>query len=204
VWITADDCAHYWPESRRIHLKLVYERSSLRVVGVQGVGEGEVVKRIDAATQLIARGATVAELAQMEHAYAPPYAPAVDPLALLAWTAQNQEDGVEAASPTVALGEVIDVRLPEEREARPADAAAIEELSVIDLRDGQSVRTAPPGLIVCERGARSAEAARLLQDRGGARYLGGGLQWRVAAATGATGEEPAATGTGDPVTRVRD
>jgi len=33
--------------------------------------------------------------------------------------------------------------------------------------------------VVCERGTRSAEAVRLLRQRGiGARYLGGGMRWR--------------------------
>jgi NADPH-dependent 2,4-dienoyl-CoA reductase/sulfur reductase-like enzyme/rhodanese-related sulfurtransferase len=181
VWVTADDCAHYWPQARRIHLKLVYERGSQRVVGLQAVGEGEVVKRVDVATQLVARGATVAELAQLEHAYAPPYAPAVDPLAMAAWAARNQEDGIEAEPPTVALGDVVDVRLPEERERQPADARHVEELSVAELRGSPQARPVSSGLVVCERGTRSAEAARLLKDRGGARYLGGGLQWREAA-----------------------
>ncbi len=179
VWITADDCAHYWPQAQRIHLKLVYERGSQRVVGVQAVGEGEVVKRVDVATQLVVRGATVAELAQVEHAYAPPYAPAVEPLAVAACAAQNQEDGVEAETPTRPLGDVVDVRLLEERERRPADASHVEEISVVELRDGQQAR--PSGLVVCERGTRSSEAARLLLERGAAHYLGGGLQWRDAA-----------------------
>jgi NADPH-dependent 2,4-dienoyl-CoA reductase/sulfur reductase-like enzyme/rhodanese-related sulfurtransferase len=209
VWITADDRAHYWPETESIHLKLVYERGSQRVLGVQAVGKGEVVKRIDVATQLVARGATLEEMAQLEHAYAPPYAPAVEPLAVAACAALNQEDGVEAECPTVELEDVVDVRLPEERERRPADAAHIEELSVVELRDGQQARSAPPGLVVCERGARSAEAARLLLDRGGARYLGGGLQWRDAALSRDPKDTPGAPAepegaTREPATRVRD
>jgi NADPH-dependent 2,4-dienoyl-CoA reductase/sulfur reductase-like enzyme/rhodanese-related sulfurtransferase len=201
VWVTTDDRAHYWPESERIHLKLVYERGSQRVVGVQAVGEGDTVKRIDVATQLIKQGATLKELAQVEHAYAPPYAPAVDPLAVAAWTAQNQEDGVEAEPPTTPLREVVDVRLPEERESRPADAAQVEELSVVELRSGQPIRTPPEGLVVCERGTRSAEAARLLRDRGGARYLGGGLQWRDAARPGGAEETPGPPAPPDGATR---
>ncbi len=209
VWITADDRAHYWPETESIHLKLVYERGSQRVLGVQAVGKGEVVKRIDVATQLVARGATLAELEQIEHAYAPPYAPAMEPLAVAACAALNQEDGVEAVSPAVALGDVVDVRLPDERERRPADAEHVEELSVVELRDGQSVPTAPRGIVVCERGARSAEAARLLQDRGGARYLGGGLQWREAALSRDPKDTPGAPAAADdatrePATRARD
>ena len=211
MWITSDDRAHYWPESEQIHLKMVYERESQRVVGVQAVGTGEVAKRIDVATQLVSRGATLGEVAQTEHAYAPPYAPAVDPLAVAAWAALNQEDGVEAECPTVELEDVVDVRLPEERERRPADAAHVEELSVAELRGGQQVRPASRGLIVCERGPRSAEAARLLQDRGGARYLGGGLLWRQAARRESPRDPPEAPSTAEadgpkrePAARVRD
>lgn len=205
AWVTADDSAHYWPEAKRIHLKLVYERDSQRIVGVQAVGEGEVVKRVDVATQLVARGATVAELAQMEHAYAPPYAPAVEPLAVAACAAQNQEDGVQAEPPTRPLEGVVDVRLPEERERRPADAEQVEELSVVELRDGQQARSAAEGLVVCERGARSAEAARLLLDRGGARYLGGGLQWREAALSQESQDSTEASNqTPEPVRPPRD
>ncbi|MCG6921510.1 MAG: FAD-dependent oxidoreductase [Acidobacteria bacterium] len=209
VWVTADDRAHYWPESERIHLKLVYERGSQRVLGVQAVGKGEVVKRIDVATQLLARGATLGELAHVEHAYAPPYAPAVDVLSVAACVAQNQEDGVEAAVPTTPLKHVVDVRLPDERQNRPAGAAWVEELSVAELREARQVRTAPRGLVVCERGTRSAEAARLFLDRGGARYLGGGLQWREAALSGDAPSPPGQSAktdgaTQDSATRVRD
>jgi rhodanese-related sulfurtransferase len=108
----------------------------------------------------------------------------VEPLAVAASAALNQEDGVEAEPPTTPLEGVVDVRLPEERQQRPADAEHVEELSVVELRSGQPTRTPPADLMVCERGTRSAEAARLLLDRGGSRYLGGGLQWRSAALPG--------------------
>jgi NADPH-dependent 2,4-dienoyl-CoA reductase/sulfur reductase-like enzyme/rhodanese-related sulfurtransferase len=209
VWITTHDRAHYWPEAQRIHLKLVYERGSQRVIGVQAVGEGEVVKRIDVATQLLARRATLAELGQVEHAYAPPYAPAVDALTVAAFAAQNQEDGVEAEPPTAPLRHVLDVRLPEERESDPAVAEQVEELSVVELRSGQDTRTAWRGVVVCERGTRAAEAARLLLNRGDIHYLGGGLQWRAAAlsqdvkdAHEAPAEDAGATR--EPASRVRD
>ena len=177
---------------------------------MQAVGTGEVAKRVDVATQLIARGGDPRTTWRRWSTPTPrPYAPAVDPLALVAWTAQNQEDGVEAEPPTVELEDVVDVRLPEEREARPADARQVEPLSLVELRDGQSVRSAPRGLVVCERGARSAEAVRLLQDRGQPRYLGGGLQWRDAARSRdpkrASGAPAGADGaTREPATRVRD
>ena len=40
VWITRPRPRHYWPEAQEIHLKLVYDPASRRVLGVQAVGRG--------------------------------------------------------------------------------------------------------------------------------------------------------------------
>jgi rhodanese-related sulfurtransferase len=185
VWISAEDRAHYWPEAKLILLQLVYDPGSMRILGVQGVSEeGEVAKRIDVATQLILRGATVGDLAAVEHAYAPPYAPALDPLAVLAMAAENQIDGVEAMSPLTDLATttVVDVRVPEEREERPLEAKTVVEIEVGDLRDGADQLPGEPYLVACAHGTRSAEVVRWVTQRGGvARYLGGGVSWRVRA-----------------------
>jgi NADPH-dependent 2,4-dienoyl-CoA reductase/sulfur reductase-like enzyme/rhodanese-related sulfurtransferase len=181
VWITAEDRAHYWPEAALLHLKLVYEAETLRVLGVQAAGRGDTVKRIDVATQVISAGGSIQDLAHLEHAYAPPYAPAVEPLAVAAWVALNQEDGVEADDPLSELHAVMDVRQPQERQRRPAPATQVTEAAIGSLRSAK--RAPESGLVlVCERGTRAAETARLLLGRGGhAHYLGGGLQWRAAA-----------------------
>ena len=185
VWITAMDRPDYWPEAGQIHLKLVYDADSGRVLGVQAVGKGDVVKRVDVAAQLICRGATLSECQHLEHAYAPPYASAIDPLAMAAFVALNQEDGVEAAPPLHPLREVLDVRLPEERQRRPVPAARVHEFAVSALRSGDQVEEDRERIVVCERGPRSAEAVRLLRSLGSrALYLGGGLLWRSAAGKG--------------------
>jgi NADPH-dependent 2,4-dienoyl-CoA reductase/sulfur reductase-like enzyme/rhodanese-related sulfurtransferase len=189
VWISAPDRAHYWPEAIEIHLKLVYETPSLRVLGVQAVGEGEVAKRVDVATQLIARGATLQDFAELEHAYAPPYAPAMEPLAVAAQVALNQEDGVGAAPPdeTHEGAVALDVRLPDEVEKRPTAVGRGRNIPLGDLAGRLDEVDGATELVVCERGTRSAEAVRLLRRRGiRARYLGGGLHWRKA--TGGDGD----------------
>jgi NADPH-dependent 2,4-dienoyl-CoA reductase/sulfur reductase-like enzyme/rhodanese-related sulfurtransferase len=181
-WVTVDDRPHYWPESAKIHIKLVYDPASHRVLGVQAAGRGDVVRRVDVATQLIVRGATLAEFAELEHAYSPAYATAVDPLAIAAFAALNQEDGVEAEPPLAPLVEVTDLRLPEERQSRPARAAVVHEVALSGLRSSPDARLQAEGTVVCERGGRSSEAVRLLHDAGlRTRYLGGGLLWREAA-----------------------
>jgi rhodanese-related sulfurtransferase len=180
AWVTAHDRAHYWPEAREIVVHLVYEALSRRVLGVQVVGDGEVAKRVDVATQLIARGADLGEFANLEQAYAPPFAPAIDPLALAAFAAENQEEGIEARGPDEDLGglRLLDVRHPGERAERPLGAPA-RETPLEELRSSLPFPESGPWLAVCERGARSAEAVRVLRAAGGsATYLAGGLRLR--------------------------
>jgi NADPH-dependent 2,4-dienoyl-CoA reductase/sulfur reductase-like enzyme/rhodanese-related sulfurtransferase len=187
VWISTEDRAHYWPEAKLILLGMVYDPASRRVLGVQGVSEeGEVSKRIDVAAQLILRGATIEDFVEIEHAYAPPYAPALDPLTVLACAAQNELDGIEAVSPLTELltSVVLDVRIDEERVERPIEAGRVIEIEVAELRDRTAEIPGGPLLVACAHGTRSAEVVRWLAGRGvQSRYLGGGMSWRVRTAT---------------------
>ena len=180
VWIAAHDRAHYMGEVEEIGLALVYDRATRRALGVQGVGSAEVIKRIDVATQVIARRGTIDDLAHVEHAYAPPYAPALDPLAVAAFAAQNQEDGICARSPLAQFegGALIDVRHEAERLERPANEG---DALAVPLGQVRAAASTVKGVatVVCERGARAAEAVRVLAAAGRpATYLGGGLRWR--------------------------
>lgn len=185
VWISAEDRAHYWPEAKLILLGMVYDPLTRRVLGVQGVSEeGEVAKRIDVSAQLILRSATTDDFISVEHAYAPPYAPALDPLMVLACAADNQMNGVEMVSPLFDLrGEtVLDVRMEEERSERPLTAKKLVEIEVSDLPDRVDDLPEVPLVVVCAHGTRSAEVVRRLNQLGRtARYIGGGVSWRVRA-----------------------
>lgn len=181
VWITAHDTADYWPESREIAIQLSYRPDTRQVTGVQAAGEGEVAKRIDTATQLLAQGATLADFTHLEHAYAPPYAPALEPLAVAAMVAENLEDGIEPLAPEDLADRlrILDVRHASESGARPLELDGVTHLSLESLRHGSGDLDLQPWVVVCERGTRSAEAVRWLRARGvAATYLGGGLRWR--------------------------
>jgi rhodanese-related sulfurtransferase len=154
------------------------------VLGVQVVGEGDVTKRVDVATQLIRHGATLDEFSHMEHAYAPPYSPALDPLGIAAFAAQNVEDGVLALSPEDSLEglKVLDVRHQGEREARPFPAGSTKAVPLAEIRNRMKELEDGPWLAICERGARSAECVRMLEAEGiSALYLGGGMCWLILA-----------------------
>jgi NADPH-dependent 2,4-dienoyl-CoA reductase/sulfur reductase-like enzyme/rhodanese-related sulfurtransferase len=182
VCLSAQDRPHYWPEAKDIALQLIYDSGSSRVLGVQAVGEGDVTKRVDVATQLIKKGAVLEEFSHLEHAYAPPYSPAIDPLGVAAFAAQNFEDGVLAISPEDSLDDVkvLDVRHPEEREARPFPAGNTTEVPLSEIRDRLKELEDGPWVVVCERGTRSSETVRLLEAEGiQAQYLGGGVKWLI-------------------------
>jgi len=182
AWISALDRPHYWPEAEEIQIKLVYERESGRVHGVQAAGKGDVAKRIDVATQLITRGATLEDFSHVEHAYAPPFSPAVEPLAVAAMVAQNQRDGVESVSPEEDWDgvSILDVRSAEDTGQQRAAPDHALRIPLGELAERAGELDDSERVVVCARGTRSAEATRLLARRGlRARYLGGGLNWRA-------------------------
>lgn len=82
--IQAESRAHYMPGHAPIHVKLVYEQGSQRVLGAQMVGADGVAKRIDVVAAALHAGWTVADLAQLDLSYAPPFAPVWEPVMVAA------------------------------------------------------------------------------------------------------------------------
>jgi NADPH-dependent 2,4-dienoyl-CoA reductase/sulfur reductase-like enzyme/rhodanese-related sulfurtransferase len=188
VWMTTDDRAHYWPESEDVHIQLVFEPETLRLLGVQAVGKGRVVDLVDVAAQLLLRGVPVGELEEIEHCYAPPFAPALAPLTVAAFVARNHVEGVCCTSPLAQLEghRILDVRLVSEQEARPWRWGESLHIPVEELRGRMAeLDHSAPWLVVCERGTRSAEAVNWLRQQDiNAWYLGGGMIWRCNALGG--------------------
>ena len=170
----------YHPDSRLLFGKLVYERPSLRLLGLQLVGEGEVTRYIDVFSELLSNRKTVEDLAGLEHAYTPAHSSPVSPLNYLGYMACDQEfDGIANVSPLQVAsyeGIFVDVREPEETSSFPFPEKSINiPLKHLNtkLDEFDTVR----GLMfVCERGPRGYEAARLFKENGhrNVSYLGGG------------------------------
>ena len=73
---------------------------------------------------------------------------------------------------------MLDVRDPEEQEARPLEGQTPTSLPLGELRARVAELPAREWTVVCERGSRSAEALRILHAAGGTgRYVAGGLKW---------------------------
>jgi len=186
LWGSFPDKPDYYPEGKPFVLKMVYSPQDKRLLGLQAVGAGEICRRLDVFSSFLQRKATVDDLLDFEHGYAPPYAEALDPLHHLAAMAQAQMRGVIFLSPGTDLSTqgadilLVDVREPSEHEEEPLgrDLAAIN-IPLNELRErlnelDPSKRT----IVTCKRGPRSYQAASVLQAAGFRRIeiLSGGLQ----------------------------
>ncbi|WP_224956849.1 FAD-dependent oxidoreductase [Geomonas subterranea] len=89
----APDRAHFYPGAKPILLKLIAERGTGCILGLQAAGEGAVDKRLDAAAAAITFRATAEQLSQLDLAYAPPYGAAMDNLIVAADIMKNKLSG---------------------------------------------------------------------------------------------------------------
>ncbi|RJX36167.1 MAG: pyridine nucleotide-disulfide oxidoreductase [Desulfarculus sp.] len=85
------DRAHFHPDNKLMYVKLVVEEGSRRVLGLSALGENgdAVVGRVNAMAGLLARGALLEEVSNLELAYSPPLGAAVDVLNAAANTCEN-------------------------------------------------------------------------------------------------------------------
>jgi NADPH-dependent 2,4-dienoyl-CoA reductase/sulfur reductase-like enzyme len=82
--IKAGSRAHYYPGGKPMHVKLVVEESSGRLLGGQIVGDEGAGPRIDVLATALHQGMTIEELSRLDLAYVPPIAPVWDPLLIAA------------------------------------------------------------------------------------------------------------------------
>jgi NADPH-dependent 2,4-dienoyl-CoA reductase/sulfur reductase-like enzyme len=82
--IQAKDISHYFPGAADMHVKLVIDDSTDRLLGGQIVGRHAAAKRIDVLATALQHKLTLPELRQLDLAYAPPFAPVWDPILVAA------------------------------------------------------------------------------------------------------------------------
>lgn len=87
--VTSASRAHYMPEHPSLHVKLVFERGSQRLLGAQMIGREGVAKRIDVIVAALQAGWTTYDLADLDLSYAPPFAPVWDPILVAANVANH-------------------------------------------------------------------------------------------------------------------
>ena len=157
-----DDKPHYYPGSASFTIKLLADRASRRLLGIQVLGAGAVDKLVDIAVTGIAMNARLDDFNTLDYAYAPPFSTAIHPFVQACYVLENKLDGIlESFTPAqyaagMAKGyKVIDVK-PE---------PGIPGAPWVDLArfDGtiEGVDKDDKLLLVCNRGRRGY----LLQNR---------------------------------------
>jgi len=84
VVISTTARAEYMPGHFPIHIKLVYQKGSQRLLGAQIVGKDGVAKRIDVIAAALRAGWTTRDLAELDLSYAPPFSSVWDPILVAA------------------------------------------------------------------------------------------------------------------------
>lgn len=197
VAITAQsDRAHFFPDQAIIILHMVFDRTTRKILGLQGYGPANdgLLARVNAAAGLLAKGATIEDFSVLEMAYAPPFATAVDALNATANVADNiamdlmRQISIEEFlvwmddMSTVEEWVVLDVRHP--REAEPYvekygeiwKAVQYEQFSLLAEKELADIPTDKQLIIICNAGTRSFEVQLYLNTMGrDSLVLGGGF-----------------------------
>ena len=167
ILAVTDDKAHYYPDAAFFITKLIADRKTHQLLGMQVLGPGAVDKMVDIAVTGLNLKARLEDFENADYAYAPPFSTAIHPFVQAVYLLLNKLDGTlvsmtpaEYAAGAAQGYRIIDV----------APRPAIPGATFVDL---SSVQGEIPGigkeeklLLVCVR----AKRAYFLQNR--LRYYG--------------------------------
>ena len=84
VVVRKNDKAGYMPDVGNITLKLIADKTTTRILGAQGLGQGDVDKRINTLTSALLSKMTIKEFLGNDVTYAPPFSTSIDPMLTVA------------------------------------------------------------------------------------------------------------------------
>lgn len=93
VVCVTDDKAHYYPDSDAFVTKLIADRDSGKLLGMQVIGAGAVDKMTDIAVVGISAGLTLSDFDTLDLAYAPPFSTAIHPFVQACYILENKISG---------------------------------------------------------------------------------------------------------------
>lgn len=184
--------AGYYPGSLQMDIKITFSPTDGKLYGAQIVGYDGVDTRIDQYALAIKQGATVEQLTRLEHAYAPPFSSAKDPVAISGYVAGNILSGKmtplywrEMQQADKSQVTLVDVRTPDEYALGTIPGAI--NIPLDNLRERLAdIPENKPVYLFCGVGLRGYLASNILKSKGypDVRNLIGGLKtYKAATAT---------------------
>ena len=172
VYVIPADKVGIMPHSAPIHLKLVFETPTGRLLGAQAIGKDAADRRIDVIAALISMGGTLDDLKETELCYAPVVGTAKDAVHMAALVGLNLLDGrfrqvpVSAVRGLVESGAyIVDVREKGEYAAGHLKNAVNLPLSELRARMDEIPKDRPVYLH-CRSSQRSYNAIMALRQHG--------------------------------------
>ena len=163
--------AGYYPDALPMSVKIVFAPQTGKLYGAQIIGYQGVDKRIDIFATILKKGGSVYDLEEVEHAYAPPYASAKDPVNTAGFVAENILQGLMKIVHWPAVLEngdefyIVDVRTPEEYALGTIEGAVNIPLDEVRTRLKEFPRERKI-LVFCGMGLRAYLALRILSQNG--------------------------------------
>ena len=183
--------AGYYPGAVQMSIKIAFSPGDGRLYGAQIVGGEGVDKRIDEYAMVIKNGGTVHDLTRIEHAYAPPFSSAKDPVAVSGYVAGNILSGKmqplywrELAQADLSKVTLVDVRTADEFALGAIEGAVNIPLDDLRLRMSELPKDKPVW-VYCGVGLRGYLASNILRCNGYAdvsNLVGGLKTYRAATA----------------------
>ena len=182
--------AGYYPGAVPLSIKILFAPENGKLLGAQIVGFNGVDKRIEMLAQVIQRGGTVHDLTELEHAYAPPYSSAKDPVNMAGFVAENilnkKSRIIQWRELTELPADTIRIDVRTHDEYKLGTIPGFINIPVDELREHlDELPKEKPIVVTCAVGLRGYLAYRILVQNGfkHVRNLSGGYKtWSVATA----------------------
>jgi NADPH-dependent 2,4-dienoyl-CoA reductase/sulfur reductase-like enzyme/rhodanese-related sulfurtransferase len=170
--VCAGSHAGYYPGAMQMIMKISFDPDNGKLLGGQIVGYKGIDKRLDLLATTIKNGGTIYDLQEIEHAYAPPFSSAKDPINQAGFNAENIIRGLfKPLSPfqfkkrNIKDSFILDVRTAAEYAIGNIDNAL--NIAVDDLRDHlDKIPKDKKIMIYCGVGLRGYIASRILRQNG--------------------------------------
>jgi NADPH-dependent 2,4-dienoyl-CoA reductase/sulfur reductase-like enzyme/rhodanese-related sulfurtransferase len=172
AFVLPKDKVGLMPDSEELHMKLVFEKPTGRIIGAQAIGRGNADKRIDVIATAIRAKATIDHLTDLELCYAPPFGSARDVVNMAGYVASNILHGAFRQVHIDKVRELLEQKacIIDVREQDEWDVAHIKGAKFIPLSEFRErldeIPKDEPVYLHCRSGQRSYNAVLALQNRG--------------------------------------
>ena len=185
IHVHPNNHAGYYPGSKRLSMKVLFDPETGKILGAQANGEDGVDKRIDVIATAMHGNLTIEDLMDLELAYAPQFGSAKDAINIAGYVGNNVFNGTtptlqwhELETARANGAQVIDVRSGGEHGF--AHIPATLNIPVEELRDRLGEVQMQNVVVYCQVGQRGHIATQILKAHGASvRNLDGGyLTWK--------------------------